>query len=230
MCKWICNGGIVSYSLCSWARGSVSKITSRRRTSNLPKVGSPKVASTKALWKLYESSTKALRKQALQKLSEALWKLYVNSTKAVQKCALQKLSETSTKEGSKKPSESSPKAQRKLHESSTKALWKLSGSSTKSLRKLYESSPKSGLSKSSPKAGWLLLEALQKQADFRWKHSHGKTPQNDQKYFGWVLSQFWKIAYFWSFLRRFPINTARKLKSHSPNWRSTQIKKLKKRN
>ena len=43
-------------------------------------------------------------------------------------------------------------------------------SPTKALRKLY----KSGLSKSSPKAGWLLLEALQKQADFRWKHSQSR--------------------------------------------------------
>ena len=108
-------------------------------------------SSTKALWKLSESSPKAL-----WKLYES--RLYESSLKALRKQALRKLSE------------SSPKALRKLSESSLKALRKLSENSLETLRKLYESYLKVG----SLKACWLLLEALQKQADFRWKHSQSR--------------------------------------------------------
>ena len=85
---------------------------------------------------------KALQKWALQKLNESSLK------------ALRKLSENSTKAGS-------TNALWKLYESSLKALRKLSESSLKTHWKLYKSS----LNAISPKAGWFLLEALQKQAD-----------------------------------------------------------------
>ena len=111
-------------------------------------------SSTKALWKLSESSLKTLRKQALWKLSEsstkagstkALWKLYESSPEALRKLsesspkALWKLYESRLYESSlkdlRKLSESPPKALRKLSESSPKALWKLSGNSTKAIWK-----------------------------------------------------------------------------------------------
>ena len=98
--------------------------------------------------------------------TKALWKLSESSPKALWKLYESRLYESSLKALRKQ-------ALRKLSESSPKALWKLSGNSTKALQKLSESR----LSKSSPKAGWLLLEALQKQADladFRWKHSQSR--------------------------------------------------------
>ena len=48
--------------------------------------------------------------------------------------------------------------------------------------------------------------------------------------FEWNLSQFSKIAYFWSFLTRFYCNTGEKLKVPRDSRRSAQIKKLKKTN
>ena len=76
--------------------------------------------------RLYESSTKALRKLS-ESSPKALRKLSENSMKAGSTKALRKLSENSTKAGSTKAlqnlTESSPKAIGKLSESSLKTLW-----------------------------------------------------------------------------------------------------------
>ena len=97
----------------------------------------------KALWKLFTAGS-----------SKVLWnilesRLFESFLKILRKQALRKLYESSLKAGS-------PKALWTFSES------RLSKRSLKALRKL---------SKSFLKAGWLLLKALQKQADFHWKLS-----------------------------------------------------------
>ena len=113
----------------------------RKLSENRLSKSSPKAGSTKALWKLYKSSLKALRK-----LSES-------STEAGSTKALRKLSENSL-EALQKLYESSTKALPKLHESSTKALRK------RALQKQTDFCWKPFKSKltfveNTPKEGWL---------------------------------------------------------------------------